>query len=270
MESMLVAVFGHYDSRGGTTAIPLKEATEAAVNKARKEYNRSFGIEEAHEPIERTAYGMEARVADQAVHELMYGDSTPGQDDFMYVAQLHYPKGADLEGDLEEPDSEGRYRRVLKEGGEMEERGSGPTRVTHPDLDFEQRSYTDHQGKEIKYEVSTPESDLRETLKKPIQLELAVVMKTSPGVKKLKQNIEFINVEIEDIRQRIGVRPHTEGLSYWDDPEYKRLAKDVGEMQDQLTERQQQQVIAAARVLKKPTTCRWDDDAFGFIIGTGL
>jgi hypothetical protein len=98
-------VLGHYDSRGGTTAIPLPDnPTEADVRAAMKRYDQEiFGIEESGDPIQRTVYGMPARVADQMVHKLVHEDRLPSEEDFLFVADLY--GNDDPQGDLQEQGS---------------------------------------------------------------------------------------------------------------------------------------------------------------------
>jgi hypothetical protein len=151
---MKLAVFGHYDSRGGTTAIPLPDnPTEADVRAAMRRYDlEMFGIDQPGDRITRTVYGMPARVADQMVHELMHGDELPSEEEFMFVAELH---GADgMEGaDLE---IEGSV--LLEEGTDWDEKKLAvdetiamsienptqlefvPTRPTYPDSEEGQRA----------------------------------------------------------------------------------------------------------------------------------
>lgn len=103
MRQTLLAVFGHYDSRGGTIAIPMSEKSEAEAREAMRRYDRdAFGIEEDGDSIQTTAYGMPAREADKAVHSILYGNERPSEQDFMFVAVLHHPDDACVEGDLEE------------------------------------------------------------------------------------------------------------------------------------------------------------------------
>ncbi len=91
---MKLAVFGHYDSRGGTTAIELPDKpTEADIAAAKDRYNReAFGMSDAditeEGNIRSTAYGMPARACDQIVDKMLRGSNLPGDNDFMYVAEL--------------------------------------------------------------------------------------------------------------------------------------------------------------------------------------
>lgn len=62
-----LAVFGHYDSRGGTMAFTLEELTEQALQEARNKYDATFCL--SKEDLEE--FGR---------------PSTP---DFLFVAQLH-------------------------------------------------------------------------------------------------------------------------------------------------------------------------------------
>lgn len=107
MKSMLVAVFGHYDSRGGTTAMPISEATEGAVREAIRQYNKVFGWEESLEEYrkweERQKTGEPNPKGEfDWAWDPTEPDSSPGDADFMYIAQLHHPEDEPMEGDLEE------------------------------------------------------------------------------------------------------------------------------------------------------------------------
>ena len=114
MNSILLAVFGHYDSRGGTMAIPIEDTSEAEIRRAMKLYNgECFGIEEPGDDIKTTAYGMEARACDKIVHNLLYSNTTPAEDDFIYTARLWY-KDELPDEDLEEAGY------VLKDNREVE------------------------------------------------------------------------------------------------------------------------------------------------------
>lgn len=93
MNKMLLAVFGHYDSRGGTTGIPIKESTEEAIAAAIKEYNKQFGWEEDLESYRRDPSAWSWDPTEPA--------SSPGEQDLLYVAELWYD-GEMPDGDLEE------------------------------------------------------------------------------------------------------------------------------------------------------------------------
>jgi hypothetical protein len=78
MNKTLLAVFGHYDSRGGTMAVPMKEATEEELKEAMKRYEKEFCWEPDDGP-------------------------GPAEHDFMFVAELHHPEDPPILGqDLEE------------------------------------------------------------------------------------------------------------------------------------------------------------------------
>lgn len=100
---MKVAIFGHYDSRGGTTAIALPDnPTEDDVFAAFTRYDKEvFCIDEAGD-IGSTAYGMQARECDKQVHRLIYGDNSVAISDFMYVAEIYGVPDGLIGHDLEE------------------------------------------------------------------------------------------------------------------------------------------------------------------------
>ncbi len=76
----LVAVFGHYDSRGGTTAIPIESRTLEAVKKACESYDENgFCWSESNPEPDWIR---------------------PSQADFIFVAELHHADDAEVAGDL--------------------------------------------------------------------------------------------------------------------------------------------------------------------------
>lgn len=81
----LVVVFGHYDSRGGTTAITIQTPTYDEVVKAISTYDhKCFGLN------------------DEDIADLHPDGYTPGWQDFMYIAELYgdtsqFDPGTDLE-----------------------------------------------------------------------------------------------------------------------------------------------------------------------------
>lgn len=70
----LVAIFGHYDSRGGTMAVPVKSRSAREIRRAKRVYAQECGGEDY-------------------MHEV-------AEEDFMHVAELWYPVGVDLPADL--------------------------------------------------------------------------------------------------------------------------------------------------------------------------
>lgn len=78
---MKLAVFGHYDSRGGTTGIPLPDApTEADVRKAIDAYNKCFCWEQMLKEYKE-------KPEEWAWNPTEPG-SSPGEQDFIFVADL--------------------------------------------------------------------------------------------------------------------------------------------------------------------------------------
>jgi hypothetical protein len=76
MKSTLLAVFGHYDSRGGTMAIPITTATTEEMEKAKGRYNTECGRGS--------------------------GEPDYAENDFRFVAELHHPDHEIIQGDLED------------------------------------------------------------------------------------------------------------------------------------------------------------------------
>jgi len=77
MKSVYVAVFGHYDSRGGTAAIRMTKRTKEALDVAKKRYDSEFFCLDAE-----------------------YEQERPSDVDFLFVGKLWYPDDLVLEGDL--------------------------------------------------------------------------------------------------------------------------------------------------------------------------
>lgn len=254
MRSILLAVFGHYDSRGGTTGWPIADRTEAAVAKAFKEYNLElFGYDEAEEKPSNVNAGV-GRTVDVMVADMLYPDG-PAVDDFLYVAELHYEEGADLRGDLEEPDEQGRPRRVLKSGGEDDERAGWPSEWK---LDTYQAEYG---------EATTNGSLIRESLKRPLQLEL-VTVKNPNLTYQFEKKSNLAAVVAEQIIKKIGVNYETK-MYYWDNPEYKRFRGIADRTAEKFRVEREKAAVKAARVIADPKVTRWDDDAFGFVVRLG-
>jgi hypothetical protein len=94
VKSIKLAVFGHYDSRGGTTGIRLPDApTPADIDKTVKEYNKVFAWEDTLKEYAAKPEMWEWNPTEPG--------SSPGENDFMFVADLWYD-GNLPEGDLEE------------------------------------------------------------------------------------------------------------------------------------------------------------------------
>lgn len=86
--SIYVAVFGHYDSRGGTVAVRLSKLDDTVLVKAFDVYDSYFG----YDPETRTTTQAGAgREVDQIVQQLLTGGERPSVWDFLFVAQLHDP-----------------------------------------------------------------------------------------------------------------------------------------------------------------------------------
>lgn len=228
---MKVAVFGHYDSRGGTTAIKLPDnPTEADVRAVLKRYDKEmFGIEDASDTIQTTVYGMEARVVDQMVHKILYPDTTPSVEDFMYVAELHGVDDSMLVGeggtDLEETGAV-----LIDNGTDWDEKRVGPDEVI-------EMSVKDH-----------------------TQLEY---VKLEDG---WDADIKLLEQGLEARATAVGVWIHGCN-SAWTAEQVVEQKKLTAE-QDELQTEREARIVAMAKVLKgdKIEYRRWDDDAFGFIL----
>lgn len=102
-KQMTVAVFGHYDSRGGAMGIRIPgAATPDMIQRAKDMYDKDvFGW--AEETGVTTA-GV-GREVDQIVANLLLDGSKPSDEDFMYVSTLFYPESmaeyVENGGDLE-------------------------------------------------------------------------------------------------------------------------------------------------------------------------
>lgn len=205
MKSKLMAVFGHYDSRGGTTAIGLPDpATPADVKKTFDEYDRMFGVEEEVAQYEKNPDAWDFNPGDEA--------HRPSHQDFMFVARLHYPDDADIAGDLEEQGV------VLIDEATEVDYGELPTK------DMDGGPYHGDWTTEHKLSILLP---------KPTQLEFVPL-----GMGKYEYEEQFENLE--------GTLDHIERVK---NESLRKLA----------------QVLKGDRVVDRS----WNDDAFGFMIGTG-
>lgn len=198
MKSTKLAVFGHYDSRGGTTGISIKDFTLESVFEAIREYNVAFGWEEEVEQYKKdpSRWAWDPTVP----------GSSPGEQDFMFVAELWYDDGDDIDGDLEDRGA------VLID------------KFTEPQFGVNDRG--EFCGEQLELLIKL-------TLRRPVQL-------------------EFVPMEGGKYKEQ-----ERQG-----DPDDATWQKHVAEL---------------ARHLRKGDWFKygiedrnWNDDAFGFIIGTGL
>jgi len=241
-----VAVFGHYDSRGGTMALEMDDFSEASLEAARRRYDRDvFGIGEDSDAITQTAYGTEARAADRIVHRLLYKDTTPGVADFLYVAELTLPLGLeDAQGELSYPYSESTdvlIEKVDSPGGNPDQPdenwkwGEGAVRLEL--VDATDLSFSDLMAED--------DLDHEETL----ELMNAVHIPDNPYGGNIVRGFAT-----DDVPAIIAIR-----AAY-----YKRHAR--------REDRRHQRITARATVLDVPMTWEWGDDAYGFVLvrnGTG-
>lgn len=259
---MKVAVFGHYDSRGGTTAIRLPDnAVEADVAAAIRRYNRDvFGIEEQGDRIQTTAYGMEARECDKQVHSLMYPDTTPGVEDFMYVAELH---GADEAADGTDLDS-GNFRVLIDAATE-------PT--NQPLREWDQHALDalkDKAGQEwldayremnsTRPPEFTADELIDSTLSNLVQLEAVTIPEGYDSDLKLLEASIDARAAAEDVF--VG------GFdSRWTEAQQAASKRFQAEL-DALEVERNERIKLMAFTLKGPQVevRRWDDDAYGFLL----
>lgn len=223
---MKVAVFGHYDSRGGTTAIILPDnPTESDVLTAITRYDKEvFCIDEAGD-IGSTAYGMEARTADKLVHRLLYGGDSVGAEDFMYVAQIYGVPSGLIFHDLEDHGSVLMDRESYLKDANFEAR-----KAHHPKWMEQSKLFRDspewgdtsvnlHDWIEARIGPYPPTPDLEErirvSLDSPIQLEFVA------------HGQDYEDVD-DDVRERL--------------------------------------IESLAVYIKNAEFSRWDDDAYGFIL----
>lgn len=274
MNRLLLAVFGHYDSRGGTMGLALPDATcgrpkktkriskaaIAGVKACMKRYDKEmFGIEEPTDPIETTAYGMQAREADKAVHSIMYGDSSPGVEDFMYVAELHYPDELGektLEGgDLDEGET-----RVLIEAIANTRQGRVENMLTKwPKLKhhYEDQTIGD---KNYRWLREDPEDTIRQSLINPVQLE---VVRVPEGWQELHN--KTYDEYWDEFESRHPFRKHASFSSNWT-PEQNDIIRAAQKRWEEI-EADLELLITKNANLPDMTLTRWDDDAYGFIVG---
>lgn len=213
MKSKLYAVFGHYDSRGGTTAIELPEQPNAAnLLDTFDQYDRVFGVEEEILMFNKAPLKWDFNPGDDA--------HRPSRQDFMFVAQLFYPDDFEPAGDLEEQGAvlidEGRENELDSQFVPRTTRGGRPTGGEYDPVRMVKLG--------------------SDTLKQPVQL-------------------EFI--------------PLTDG-KHSDESFFTDQYDGHGE-EDDIEAAWKKAVIAKAQVLKgdQIDVRDWNDDAFGFMIGTG-
>lgn len=103
MKKTLLAVFGHYDSRGGTSAIMIKEPSMAEVKRACDAYNEDFGWNDTLADYKRwKALPPEEKAA--TIFNWGWDPTAtegPAADDFLFVAELHYEDELP-DGDIED------------------------------------------------------------------------------------------------------------------------------------------------------------------------
>lgn len=214
MNSTLIAVFGHYDSRGGTTGMPLAGRNREAVEAAIAEYNKAFGWEEDIKSYlawkERQAKGEPNPPCEfDWAWDPTQPYSSPGHSDFMFVAELWY------EGEL--PD------------GDLEESGLVLiNKFTEPSFDGADRG--EFCGEQFELLIKL-------TLQRPTQLEF---VPTEDGKYDERSRFE----EADGIDESAWTK-HVQGLS-------KKIREEEGRPFHYLGVEDRS----------------WNDDAFGFIIGT--
>lgn len=92
MKSTLLAVFGHYDSRGGTSAYVMKERTLEEVKRLAAIYNQAFAWEEMLKEYAEDLKKPEGKRLWQ--WDPTQPGSSPADNDFLFIGELWY------EGDL--------------------------------------------------------------------------------------------------------------------------------------------------------------------------
>lgn len=217
MSKIKLAVFGHYDSRGGTTGMPLPDQpTEADVIEAVRKYNLAFGLD-INDPVSMKRDW--PWLTDEP-------DTTPGHIDFLYVADLHYD-GELPKGDLEE---------------------SGSVVVD---------AFTQPSSREFATLAA-------ESLDQPVQLEYIPERKN--------YNTDVTDPEI--LAQYDAAFPNkdvrTYGFSSQDNKEQKAAREAYNIEMSRLDMEEEARITALAKYISNAQYQRWDDDAYGFIIGTGL
>lgn len=199
MKVSLVAVFGHYDSRGGTMAIPVSIGTPNQVIEACRKYDEDC-----------FAWSQMLQEYDNKPDEWGWNphdeNSRPSANDFMYVALLYYPDTVDITkmGDLE------------GHGTVIVDQSTEPDFGELPKKDMDRMSY--HGDWTIDHKI-------RESLNRPTVL-------------------EFVPL----------------GMGRYES------------MDDEDADAWKERVFAKAKVLTVGDLeiPEWNDDAFGFIVGTGI
>lgn len=259
MRTMRLAVFGHYDSRGGTAAVRINAFTKAEVEKAKAAYNLDmFGITEAEERIETTAYGMPAREVDKLVHEMMYRGTTPGEEDFLYVATLHYERMADLEGDLDWSYSEPRpgqgYRNLVV--SESEEPDENPEYRGEPQPEPEPEPPPPPDPTDIEQGLEHRNLEL---VTMPADWDEDIQADRDNDTKDTNERMKRAS--------KPGVWwPSIHGSSSDESAEVKRMRDLFHKREDGREREMKRRMRDATRVIKDARFYSWGDDAFGFII----
>lgn len=243
MKSMLLAVFGHYDSRGGTMAIPIEANTPEAIDKAKAIYDKDvFGYEPETNIAENAGVG---RQVDKLVDQLMRGDQTPAEADYMYVAELHYPDDLDPEGELQ-----------TWHFGE----GNGGLDVLI----------------ELSDDYRTGPANFDSLKERVVQLELVQI---PDGFFKDIDELETLDeAQTQKEMDKVnpprdgtgpgdwGVRNLVNGFSSNDPDQVKWIRADYKSRGDKREGMKTERLKQLTKVLKQPTQTRWDDDAYGFVV----
>lgn len=217
---MKVAVFGHYDSRGGTSAFPLPDQpTRADVLKACSRYLTDFCWDEV---IKGTEDGE------------TWCD--PAQHDFLYVADLHGDIPEPQYGDLEEMGS------VIRDG-EPDEAPYPPEGATRQSFQPMFEEYIDRSianPVQLEYVPSMYNHDIEVPMDHPLQVRMREV---------------FGDAENRTHVWRSDETPEQKEAHDALNAEFKRLEG-----------AEEARLAGLATKLKNPQHCRWDDDAYGFVL----
>ncbi len=232
----LLAVFGHYDSRGGTAAIPITANSPGDIQAAKDRYNRDFfGYDPKTDRAERAGVG---RQCDILVDQLVRDGETPADADFMYVAEL-YHRGEIPKVDLADGMNNGGYDVLI----ELED---------------------DYRGGNAEFD----------TLKdRVVRLELVQIPE---GFFKDIFELEDLDAKTTEGDMNLRYPPEPNGWKHSVNGMSSSEPEQIGWMRRAFKERSDrregmkiERLKKLAKKLKHPTQTRWDDDAYGFIVMGG-
>lgn len=264
MTSVKVAVFGIYDSRGGTWAVPFtdKEGLDAIFKEMddNQQQEMEYGCKEYGIPLHRewvpnhdpNEYGVMVMMEVPAPEE---GDKsrTASRQQFQFVAELHYevePPEGELELDWDGTGA------VLRESEGAEESTFDPEeyeRQRQIELKMSPTEYLAHQRAQFEREFAKK----METLENPVQLEYIELQEGWDA------DIEEREKKREEYYKGLGV--HSGWDSRWTE-EQSQLGTAWREEGDEFEKEREARLASKCKFIRNPTHPRWDDDGCAFVL----